>query len=113
MFSNNYKYFLDEWEGRQVSITGYASNDEANVGQLQTASLKIDPFEKCTRTHEKKRFSGLDEASRTSLFKLSISLPRNFEPSLLCGRQNSANHGACPGSLIIVVKIHREADKIQ
>ena len=108
-----FKVYLDEWEGRQVSITGYASNDEANVGQLQTASLKIDPFEKCTRTHDKKRFSGFDEASRTSLFKLSISLPRNFEPSLLCGRQNSANHGACPGSVITVVKIHSEADKIQ
>ena len=81
-----------------MSITGYASNNKAEIiGKLQTASLKIDPFEKCIQTHDKNQFSGFDEASRASLFKLSVSLPRNFEKSLLCARQSSADHGACPG----------------
>ena len=94
---NNIFCFSDNWKGRLVSITGYASNDETSVGQLKTASLKIDPFEKCINSHDKKNFNNSDEASITSLFKLDKSLPRNFEPTLLCGRQISLDHGACRG----------------
>ena len=94
---NNIFCFSDNWEGRLVSITGYASNDKTSIGQLKTASLKIDPFEKCKNSHDEKNFYGSDEASITFLFKLGKSLPRNFETSLLCGRQISLDHGACRG----------------
>ena len=43
--------YLDNWEGRQVFITGFSTNDRSN-GRLQIASLKIDPFSYCLETHD-------------------------------------------------------------
>ena len=58
-----------------------------NNGQLQGAYLKIDPFSYCVNTHDKGKFTGDDDASRTFRFILEKSLPRNFQSSLLCARQ--------------------------
>ena len=77
---------IDNWEGRQVYVSGFSTNDRNN-GQLQGAYLKIDPFSYCVNTHDKGKFTGDDDASRTFRFILEKSLPRNFQPNLLCARQ--------------------------
>ena len=77
---------IDNWEGRQVYVSGFSTNDRNN-GQLQGAYLKIDPFSYCVNTHDKGKFTGDDDASRTFRFILEKSLPRNFQSSLLCARQ--------------------------
>ena len=41
----------------------------------------------------KVNFAGEDEASRTFRFKLEKSLPRNFQPSLICARQILRDQG--------------------
>ena len=66
---------IDNWEGRQVYVSGFSTNDRNN-GQLQGAYLKIDPFSYCVNTHDKGKFTGDDDASRTFRFILEKSLPR-------------------------------------
>ena len=77
----------DNWKDHQMAITGYASNDRNN-GQIQISSLKVDPYAKCVSSHDIQTFFGSDENAISLRFKLNNSLPRNFQPSLLCARNS-------------------------
>ena len=82
------KYVSDNWEGRQVFITGFSSKDKSN-SRLQAASLKVDPFAKCLESHNEEKFLGDDEASISSRFKLGRSLPQNFKTTLMCAKHST------------------------